>query len=229
MMTAQTRLALAIALTAAVLAALWLVAVAPERQQAADLGTQLAVAEQTRDAALSRAVTAEAARGRYARDYATVARLGKAVPTTADVPSLVFQLESAARRAKVDFRAVTVLDSQEASAPSTGSTSTATSSGGIKPAPFSFKFEGDFFGLQKLLHQIDRFSRVKGTQVSVNGRLLTIDGVTLNPGRAGLPRIQGLVTARAYVADLPAALPAAEAAGASAATPTTTTASQVTP
>jgi hypothetical protein len=228
-MSAQIRFVLGIAVTVGVIAALWLLAVAPEREQAADLGAQVALAEQTRDAALNRAATAEAARGRYGRDYATVARLGKAVPVSADVPSLVFQLESAARRAKVDFRAVTVLDRQAASpAPATGA---AAASGGVQPAPFSFKFEGDFFGLQRLLKRIDQFARVKGTQVSVNGRLLTIDGVTMNPGRSGLPRIQGLITARAYVADLPAALPAAGAGAAPAAdgTPTATTASQVTP
>ena len=227
-MSAQIRLLLGIAVTVGVLAALWLLAVAPERERAADLATQVATAEQARDAALNRAVTAEAARGRYGRDYATVARLGKAVPANTDVPSLVFQLESAARRAKVDFRAVTVLDTQK-TAPKADGTATAAS-GGIEPAPFSFKFEGNYFGLQKLLAQVDRFSRVKGTQVSVNGRLLTIDGVSLNASRAGLPEIQGLITARAYVADLPAALPAAgTAAGAPAGTPTTTTASQVTP
>ena len=228
-MSAQIRLLLGIAVTVGVLAALWLLAVAPEREQAAELGAQVALAEQARDTALNRAATAESARARYGRDYATVARLGKAVPVSADVPSLVFQLESAARRAKVDFRAVTVLDRQASSpAPATGA---AAASGGVEPTPFSFKFEGDFFGLQKLLSRIDRFTQVKGTQVAVNGRLLTIDGITMNPGRSGLPEIQGLITARAYVADLPAAIPAAgtPAAAAAPGTPTATTASQVTP
>src|SRR5204863_178608 len=91
-------------------------------------------------------------------------------------------------------------------------TAAAAAGGGIQSAPFSFKFEGDYFSLQKLLARIDAFSRVKGTQVSVNGRLLTIDGLTLNPARGGLPRVQGVVTARAYVADLPAPLPASGAA-----------------
>ena len=102
--------------------------------------------------------------------------------------------------------------------------------GGIQPTPFSFKFEGSFFGLQKLLSRVDKFSRVKGTQISVNGRLLTIDGVTLNPGRDGLPQIQGLVTARAYVADLPDVLPGSgtKSASGDASTSTTVPASEVT-
>jgi hypothetical protein len=82
-----------------------------------------------------------------------------------------------------------------------------TSTAAIQPAPFSFNFEGSYLGLQKLLAEVDRFSRVKGTQIAVNGRLLTIDGVAISAGRGGLPQVRGVVTARAYVADLPAALP----------------------
>jgi Tfp pilus assembly protein PilO len=189
-----------VALVAAVAAA-WVLVLAPKREQAAKLQTQVVAAELQRDAALARAAEAEQARAAYDRDYATVARLGKAVPVNADVPSLVFQLETAARRAKVDFRAVSVLDST----PTPGGT--AASAGGVQAAPFSFEFEGTYFGLQKLLAAIDRFSRVKGTQVAVNGRLLTIDGLSLSPGRGGLPRIGGTITARAYVADLPDPLP----------------------
>jgi hypothetical protein len=211
---------LGIAFTIAVLAAAWILAVAPKRERAAQLGADVTQAEQRRDDASARAAIADRARATYARDYATVARLGKAVPANADVPSLVFQLASAARRAKVDFRAVSVLDSTP-QAPAPAGAKAATTGGGIQPTPFSFKFEGDFFGLQELLARVDRFSRVKGTQIAVNGRLLTIDGLSVTAGRGGLPQVQGLVTARAYVAELPAALPD----GAPAVTP----AAQVTP
>jgi hypothetical protein len=226
-MSDRNRLLLGIVATIGAVAALWVLALAPKREQAGELATRITLAEQTRDAAISRAATAVTARAGYQRDYATVARLGKAVPESADVSSLVFQLETAARRAKVDFRAVTVLDSPPA-APSSDGTTPAPG-GGIQAAPFSFKFEGSFFGLQKLLSRVDRFSRVKGTQISVNGRLLTIDGVTLNPGRGGLPRIQGIVTARAYVADLPDLLPRAGHPAVDAAAPTAIPASEVTP
>jgi Tfp pilus assembly protein PilO len=228
-MSTRDRALLAIVATIGLLAALWLLAVAPKREQAATLAVGVAHAEQRRDAATARAATAEQARATYAHDYATVARLGKAVPASADVPSLVFQLESAARRAKVDFRSVSVLDATPAAPAPAGAA--APAGGGIQPAPFSFKFEGTFFSLQKLLSEVDRFSRVKGTRVSVDGRLLTIDGVTLTPGRQGLPKIQGLVTAKAYVADLPSALPAAgaPAAGAPAGSSTVAPAAQVTP
>jgi Tfp pilus assembly protein PilO len=220
MMDASVRLLLGIAATGALVVALWLLAVSPKREQASSLGDQVAQAQQTRDDALASAAIADQARAGYPRAYATVARLGKAVPPNADVPSLVYQLSAAAHRAKVDFRAVDVLDSVP-SAPATPAAAGA-GGGGIKPTPFSFTFQGSYFGLQKLLAEVDRYSRVKGTQVLVDGRLLTIDGVSITPAPHGLPRVQGLVTARAYVASVPDALPGTTAAA------TVTPASRVT-
>ena len=222
-MTEPGKILLSVVALIAAVAAAWVLLLAPERENAARLQAQVVAAELQRDGALARAADAERARAAYSRDYATVARLGKAVPVSADVPSLVFQLESAARRAKVDFRAVSVLDSTPT--PDKTATTATSAGGGVQAAPFSFGFEGTYFGLQKLLAAVDRFSRVKGTQVAVNGRLLTIDGLSLSPARGGLPRIGGTITARAYVADLPDPLPSgAGAAGA----PTMTTASQET-
>jgi hypothetical protein len=230
MMSERNRLFVGLAVTVGAIVAVWVYVLAPKREEAAGLATRIAQAEQVRDAALARAAAADLARAGYDKDYATVARLGKAVPENADVPSLVYQLETAARHAKVDFRAVTVLDTPAEPQTQTAST-TVKPGGGIQPTPFSFKFEGSFFGLQKLLARVDKFSRVKGTQISVNGRLLTIDGVTLNPGRHGLPQIQGLVTARAYVADLPDVLPGSgtNSASSDASTSTTVPASEVKP
>lgn len=213
-MEARVRLLLGVLGVLGVLVAAWLLAVAPKRERAADLGAQVAQARLRLDDANARAAAAERARATYARDYATVARLGKAVPVSTDVPSLVYQLEAAARRSRVDFRAVSANDALPA-APSAAT----VASGGVQPAPFSFRFEGDYFGLQRLLARIGGFSRLRGAKLSVGGRLLTIDGLTVNAARQGLPRVQGMITARAYVADLPAALPSGTQAPASRVTP----------
>jgi Tfp pilus assembly protein PilO len=215
------RVVLGIAVVACAVAAAWTLVIAPQRQDAARLGVEVRqAADQLRDAN-ERAGTAAQARATYARDYATVARLGKAVPITTDVPSLVIQLETAARRAKVDFRSITASDTAPAAPAPAGAA--AAAGGGIQPAPFSFKFVGTYFGLQRLLAEIDRFSRVTGGKVAVSGRLLTIDGVMLNPKAPGRSKVQGAVTARAYVADMPDALPGA------ATTPTVTPTAKATP
>jgi len=203
------------------MAALWFFALAPKRDEVSQLDAQVQQAQTRLDAAALRAASGEQARAGYDRDYATVARLGKAVPPKADVPSLVFQLESAAKRAKVDFRGVSVTDTPP-NAPGTPATTA-----GIEPTPFSFTFEGSYAGLRRLLAAVDRFSQVKGTQVAVSGRLLTLDTVKMSPGRNGLPQVKADVTAKAYVAPIPDVLPSS-GAPAAASTTTTTTAAQET-
>lgn len=212
-MKSRDRLILAILGAAGLAAAFWFLAVAPKREQASALAAQVTQAQVRRDTATAKAANAEQARARYANDYATVARLGKALPPKADVPSLVFQLESAARAAKVDFRKVTV-ENQPAAAP--GATDTTS---GISSTPFTFAFEGSFYGLQRMLREIGRFSRVKGTKVSVSGRLLTLDQVKLSAGRDGLPSVKADITANAYVAPIPSTLPGQTAPAASQVTP----------
>src|SRR5439155_21525745 len=73
---------------------------------AAKLGDQLTAAQARLQTAQQNASAAAVARARYATDYATVARLGKAVPAANDVPSLVYQLDSAATGAHIDFRSI---------------------------------------------------------------------------------------------------------------------------
>ncbi|MDX6708541.1 MAG: hypothetical protein QOI48_4387 [Solirubrobacteraceae bacterium] len=255
-MKQRDRLVLAIVAVAGVVGAVWFLALAPKREAANAVTAKITAAELRRDAANQQADVAEQAKSTYRRDYATVARLGKAVPAKADVPSLVYQLESAARAAKVDFRAITVQTSAAlapappvalspaptptptpAPAPATAGAPAApgapvapgaASSAGIEQKGFQFTFQGNFLSLRRLLSEIDRFSRVKGSKVSVSGRLLTIDTVALNPAAKGLPNIKAEIKANAYVAAVPSALPAASSPQVSgAAAPTTTTASEV--
>jgi hypothetical protein len=221
-MSARDRIMLGIVAVAAVVAAMWFLAVAPKRQEAAGLGAQVVQAQARLDAANARGATVEPARASYRKDYATVARLGKAVPPRADVASLVFQLEAAARAAKVDFRSVTVetapatapapASSEDAGAKATGTGAAAPAAASVDSQPFTFSFEGKFVGLRRLLAAIDRFSRVDGGTLSVSGRLLTVDSVVMTAGRGGLPNVKADITAKAYVADIPAALPGAQPA-----------------
>lgn len=231
-MKTRDRMVLAIVGCVAAAGAFWFLALGPKRERAGELATQVTQAQQRRDAALAKAVSAEHARAEYAHDYATVARLGKAVPPKADVPSLVYQVENAAKAAKVDFRKVLVTDAADSggagSPPATGANAPGTSSG-ITPTPFTLTFEGGYGGLRKLLTELDRFSRVQGESVTVSGRLLTLDGVKLSAGRDGLPAVKAEITASAYVAPLPTALPGQPASPAGSAATTPTTASQVTP
>lgn len=115
-MSAQTRIVVAVAVMVAVIAGFWFVLLAPKRAEIGAANDQIAQAETRREAALASAQQAEQARASYVRNYATLARLGKAVPADDDVASLVYQLETIARANKIDFRAVKLTASASAAA-----------------------------------------------------------------------------------------------------------------
>jgi hypothetical protein len=223
------RIVLVVLVVAALLAGFWFAILGPKRAEAERLGAQLDSEQQRLRTAQANASQARTARDRYYADYAAIARLGKAVPGEDDVPSLVYQIESAARDARVDFRSITSAGAGSAPAttpsPSAG-TGTAgesksggsagspsppatapgaqgaagSSTGGLTTLPFSFTFSGSFFDLHRLLGRIDRFVATRGGDVHVRGRLLSIDSIALKPGSDGLSKIQADISATAFTA-----------------------------
>ena len=111
----------------AVLLAYWFLVLSPQRAEVTKLDTQLSKVEGERDDAVATATQLEASRANYAKDYSTVVRLGKAIPTALDMPSLLVQLESASKGAKIDFDSITVGDRVAAAAPAPGAGATDTS------------------------------------------------------------------------------------------------------
>jgi Tfp pilus assembly protein PilO len=81
----------------------WKLALAPKRAQAARLGKQVATqkAKLVQQQGVLR--TYQGARAQYKTNYATVVRLGKAVPADDDTRSLVVQLDAAAKRSDTAF------------------------------------------------------------------------------------------------------------------------------
>jgi hypothetical protein len=97
---------LLVVVVAGLLGGFWFGVLGPKRDDAKALNGKIAQAEQRLQAAQADAAQARKAKERYDADYATVARLGKAVPVNDNVPSLVYQLQAAARSARVDFRSL---------------------------------------------------------------------------------------------------------------------------
>jgi Tfp pilus assembly protein PilO len=104
--TTRDRNVLLVVAALAALAGFWFLALAPKRKDADSVSGQIVTARKTLDEANAAAANAEAAQRRYTEDYATVARLGKAVPVQDEVPSLVYQLQSTASSNKIDFRSI---------------------------------------------------------------------------------------------------------------------------
>ena len=84
-------------------AAYWFMVLTPKRDEASKLGETLVAAESRRDAAEASLSQAEASKSDYAKDYATVVRLGKAIPSDVDMPSLLVQLDRAAEGTNIRF------------------------------------------------------------------------------------------------------------------------------
>ncbi len=214
-MTARDRIVLLVVAAAAVLAGFWFLVLTPKRDDGKELDAKVAAAETRLQAAQASASAAQDAKQRYDRDYATVARLGKAVPVDDDVPSLVYQLESVSKHNKVDFRSIK-LDSSStptaaagAAGATAGSASTAgaalppgatVGAAGFPTMPFSFAFDGSFFRLEDFVRDLDRLTSVRGDDsIDVKGRLLTIDGIALQAGPKGFPQVSASMSATAYL------------------------------
>jgi hypothetical protein len=222
-MTTRDRLALIGISTLAVLALVWLMLVSPERKEAAKLSSQVATAQAALAAAQGQASSARAAQARYSAAYASVVSLGKAVPPSQEVPSLIYQLAQASDQKHVEFTSITAgsggvsgaggaagSSSAGAAGASSASAAQAASTAGFTQMPFTFVFNGSFTDLYHLFQQLDGATvRTASGGLHVSGRLLTLQGVKLEPalasaGGSSSGKLTGTITASAYV------LPASE-------------------
>lgn len=105
-MTTRDRTVVMVLVIVAVMAGFWFAILAPKREDANALAGKIATAKTQLQAAQASVQAGLAAERGYASDYATVARLGKAVPAIDDVPSLVYQLQAAATGSKVGFDSI---------------------------------------------------------------------------------------------------------------------------
>jgi hypothetical protein len=226
--TSRDRIILLVLAVGGILAGFWFGLLAPKREEAKTLSAQLASEQQRLDRAEASSADAQRARDSYVADYAAFARLGKAVPTEDAVPSLVYQLESVSRGARIDFQSITSGGGDASSATSTPSSTSSTTpstptpatgaaaggaTAGVAPMPFSFTFTGSFFDMEHLLDRVHRFVTARNGKVKVHGRLLSINDIALTAAPTGFPKVQATISASAYQA------PAAQAAAPGGATP----------
>ena len=265
-------------------AAFWFLALAPKREKLAAVDKDVVEARQVLDQAKQEKVKFAQAQIAFPRLYASLGRLGKAVPAGEDVPSLLVQLNHAAAQADVNFHSVELKRDlaakaeQEAAAatpaapaagaegaapaggeatPPAGGPSTAApaagasgasgaaapaaaapaadptaaapaATGGFKLLPFEYRFKGDFFDLEDLIHNMTALVERRNQEFAVTGRLITIQGFTMKRGDITvlattymLPADQGLFGGATPQGPAGAAAPQAATAGSAAPTPPT--------
>lgn len=289
-MTQRDRLLIAGAAVIALVGAFWLLALSPKRRDLHNLDKDVQKYEQSYQAAQAEADRLEQARLQFPRAYANLVRLGKAVPTDADVPSLVVQLNQAAAFAGVNFRKIELNATQTGAGPAAAATpppasSSASSAGsstassgttgatgatgatgsegsastgaasatsttdanaltaatlpigatvgpaGLPTLRFKLTFQGSFFHMADLLHNIRKLVARRNRNLIVSGRLLTIDGVSMSESDFGFPRVQAAIAATAYLVPASEGLlgGATQQGPAGAATPASTTSTSSAP
>jgi type IV pilus assembly PilO-like protein len=101
--TGRDRKILVAVLILALLVGYWFLLLGPKREEASKAATEVAAQQQRVDEAHAELARLEQARTRYASDYSAVVRLGKAIPSAVDTPSLLVQLQDAADGTQIDF------------------------------------------------------------------------------------------------------------------------------
>ena len=100
----------------------WFMLLTPKREEAATAAATLATEKATLAQAETQASTVSAAKANFASDYAAVVALGKAIPSSVDMPSLLVQLEQAANGTDIELAGVTAGDREPVVDPATGAT-----------------------------------------------------------------------------------------------------------
>jgi Tfp pilus assembly protein PilO len=202
-MTGRDRMVLMGLVLLAVLAGGWLLVVSPERKQAAEQEAQVASARTQLQGAQAQAASARTAETRYESAYTSVVSLGKAVPPLQEVPSLVYELDQASSQRDVDFNSISSGASGSSGSSSSSSPAAAASAtpAAFTQMPFTFVFNGSFADLYHLFRQLDKATvRTSSGGLRVSGRLLTLQGMKLQPGSgASSGDLTGTITATAYV------------------------------
>jgi type II secretory pathway pseudopilin PulG len=221
-MSVRDRVVIAVVGLVAAILAPWLLVIQPKRDQAAKLQTQISAMQGQLDSVRTQLAAGNQARAAFASSYTSLVRLGEAVPTDDNTPSLIYQLQAAAKAAGVNFQSLTFNAGQGgsssagagagSSSSSAGSAATGAAKGSttalppgatIGPAgfpiePFTFTFQGNFFHLADFLGRLQRFVVASNKHVSVSGRLMTLNAITLQSA-SGFPQITATINATTFL------------------------------
>lgn len=229
--------------------AFWMLALSPKREEASELRKEADQVKTSLAQHRSEIAAAEEARDEFPAEYQRLVVLGKAVPGDDDTASLLVQVNRIAEDAKVRFKDLeltseggTEAETAEA-APVSGTTGAPISPteaaaatmplgatvgpAGLGVMPYTLTFEGSFFNVADFINGLDSLVDTGKNEVTVDGRLLTIDGFSLEkPPKGGFPRLEATFSVTTYLTppgEAPAAGAAPESPATTEATPAATT------
>lgn len=193
--------------------AFWMLAVSPKREEAAKLDREAASLETSLALHKGEVTQGEAARDRFSSDYQKLVVLGKAVPGDDDTASLLVQIGRIAEQTEVEFREIKLTEGDgEAPAPAEGEASATEASASLLPLgasvgpaglatmPYTLTFDGNFFTIADFIARLDSLVKTENEDVLVDGRLITVDGFSLEPDpEKGFPALEGSFAVTTYL------------------------------
>ena len=209
-MTRSNKILLSVVALGAAIAAFYFFVLSPKREEVAKLDTDIATQKAEIEQARLTLAGYEEAKRTYKKNYATLARLGKAVPADDDVRSLMVQLESTADRSGVTFEKIEMANNlggdttTDAAAPAAGQLATAPGTvpvaGGVLSAmPFSFSFTGSYFDLTAFFARLEHFVSLNNAKLDSTGRLMRLESISIAPSSLGFPDMLAEINAATYL------------------------------
>jgi hypothetical protein len=216
-MTGRDRLVVVSIIALVILGAGWFKVVSPERAKISTLDSKVESARGQVQTAQSELSKGRSAQAKYAEAYASVVKLGRAVPAVQEVPGLLYEIDHASNSKGVELASIAPGASNGAQTGGPpGSKSTHVSGTSFEAMPFTFTFNGSFADLYHLASTVQNYATSTPTgELKVSGRLLTIQGFKLAPAQSAATgetpatagatnkvpgeHLTGTVTASAYV------------------------------
>lgn len=187
-MRVRDRLVIAVIAALAVVGAMWVVLVSPERAKVSSLSAQITTQRSALAAAETQALTARHAAAGYVGHLAQIGEVMKAVPQSpaeADIVATIDRLTGT--KVQPDFRELDV-------------GSNAATAQGPLALGLTFTYWTTYRALQNFLGALDSLTATDGTNVKAAGRLFTVTSVSLVPLQvAGAPADVGKATVIADV------------------------------
>jgi len=170
--------------------ALWFLLVAPKRAEATSLADDVIAAELHLADARAASSRPQAAAPSGAR-VSDVLSLAKAMPSSADQPGLVLELDRLARSTGVKLGSITPRDP-------------IANAGAPTAIPVVVTAEGSYRQITRFVRRARELVRFRGGEVRATGRLFTVQAVELAESNAKrFPFIDATITLNAFVYDGP--------------------------
>jgi len=227
-LSSSNRTIVAVLALAVLAIAFWMLVLSPKRDEASELDAQAKELKTSLAQHQAEVAEGEAAKAEFPTAYQHLVVVGKAVPGGDEMASLLVQMSHIADSAKGKFLNIKLSSAgggEEAAPAATGGEEAPASPtevaasllplgasvgpAGLAVMPYEVTFDGNFFQIADFIKGIDSLVDTKKSQVSVDGRLITVNGFSLeaSPDK-GFPALQASFVLTTYLT------PPGEAAGA---------------